>query len=320
MNLLKVDVKEILNTLGIQRISDLGDEINFSCPSDSHYRGDLNPSAYINKNSGVFYCFSCGYKGNLIKLISDTEGVSIMTASRWLHEKYDFGEISEGKLVSEIDKILFPKEVKDSTPDLEPFLDKFKKVWLKSFRNLTPETLNKYEIGWDNISGRVVIPYRDIHNKVVGFKGRLISKNANRLKYKVLGDKNGTTRYGFPTFNAGEYVYGINSVSSDCLVIVEGEFDAIYLRQIGITGSVGIGTSKLTDYKLYQLCNKGDRAIVMLDPDEAGGDGASEVFDKLSPYMPVRIAELKNGDPSESSNDEIYSAINTAKTKIEKII
>ena len=44
----------------------IGDELFFLCPNPEH--DDHDPSCSVNLKTGIFYCFGCGFKGNLKKL------------------------------------------------------------------------------------------------------------------------------------------------------------------------------------------------------------------------------------------------------------
>ena len=45
----------------------VGEELFFKCPSPDH-DDNTYTNCSINLNKGLFYCFACGFKGNLEKL------------------------------------------------------------------------------------------------------------------------------------------------------------------------------------------------------------------------------------------------------------
>lgn len=53
-----VDVMDMLHALGVSNVKRIGDEVQFSCPMPAHSFGDVHPSASMNVDSTVWYCFS----------------------------------------------------------------------------------------------------------------------------------------------------------------------------------------------------------------------------------------------------------------------
>src|SRR3972149_5512772 len=64
-----MDAQEIIARLqekGVQNIKYVREEISMSCPLGTH--NDSTPSAFLNPNKGLFYCFSCRVGLNLLSL------------------------------------------------------------------------------------------------------------------------------------------------------------------------------------------------------------------------------------------------------------
>jgi hypothetical protein len=113
------DIVEALEALGIKRITERGDEVNFSCPQDFHARGDRNPSASVNTKNYTYHCFSCGASGTLYTLVADVLGVSPAIAIRWLREKFwlSGGDRAEQKSIElTLRNILEDKTVEKQEP------------------------------------------------------------------------------------------------------------------------------------------------------------------------------------------------------------
>ena len=70
---LKVDVKKVLESLDIP-FKDSPPDYVIRCISGSH--SDNNPSLHIDQEEGIFKCWSCGYKGNMITLTAQFLGIS----------------------------------------------------------------------------------------------------------------------------------------------------------------------------------------------------------------------------------------------------
>jgi DNA primase len=332
------DVVEILNAIGVERVSEKGDEVNFSCPQDYHSRGDRNPSANINKKTLAYHCFSCKSKGNLFTLVADVEGVSVAVAIKWLQDKYYLGDITEDQQRSAkqiIENMLNKKDQPDELPKWisEDALNNFGVDWDKAYEayrngtlnnglerpfekyDLTVDTVKQFQLGYDKISKRITIPIRDSKSNLVSIKGRSCS-NDDPPKYLGLGDKDGKTVYGFPRINNKSLVFGLDTATPD-LIICEGEFDAMSLRQKGFGGAVAAGTCDVTEEQVKELIKKGEKAIILFDPDDAGISGAEKVSHLLLPSMPVRIGRLDKNDPATTIQKELEDIL--SKSEIPKV-
>lgn len=327
------DVVEALEALGINRISERGDEVTFSCPQDFHSRGDRNPSASVNKKSLAYHCFSCGSSGNLYTLIADVENIPVAVAIRWLREKFYTGStiIENSKsITSQLKGIIKeekPKQPKNYLNDdvlkiFEVDWDKAHKAYLEG--TLTEKlarpfdkygldlfTVKDFELGYDKNTNRITIPIRDIRGRLISIKGRT-SNSDEYPKYLGLGDKEDQTKYGFNRINDDSLVFGLDTSSED-LIICEGEFDAMSLRQKGFSGSVATGTCNATEGQIRNIIKKAESVIVLFDPDDAGIDGANKLADLLLPHIPVRIAQLGENDPATTSKEDLERIISKAR-------
>lgn len=66
------DTLSILQSYGVTSYSDLGNQYVMTCP----WHEDYVPSFRINKNNGIYHCFSCGRSGTLLKLMHRLSGSS----------------------------------------------------------------------------------------------------------------------------------------------------------------------------------------------------------------------------------------------------
>jgi DNA primase len=339
MNYQKVDFEKILNYFNIRNAHRSGSDIQFSCPFPDHYRGDRNPSAGINTGSGVWHCFSCGRKGTLISFVADLEGVSQAVAARWIREGFDdsFGRETTAAM---LENAIKEKESgpKTNSPIPKAALDIFYVDWDLAYeaynnkslpkrltyifdRGFLPHTLKAYSIGYDSHSKRITIPLHNGSGDLLGFKGRA-TKLSQSPKYLGVGDRE-YTYYGFPTCKTSDLVFGIETVnpSDDYVIIVEGEFDALMLRQNGFETAISLGGSNTSDSQIQMIKENCSRAILLLDPDKAGKKAERNLSKSLLPFLPLKIAEVPKGlDPAEMTTDQITQAITQAKNPLQKHI
>ena len=118
---------------------------------------DSNPSMRIDKITGVFNCFSCGFKGNIFKHFDKP--------SNYLDIKREKVKQTIDRKRSESVGLLMPR-------DIVPYVG--------NERNIKPETYKKFEAflsANSPFTNRIVFPVRDITGKIVAFNGRILGKN-----------------------------------------------------------------------------------------------------------------------------------------------
>jgi DNA primase len=120
--------------------------------------------------------------------------------------------------------------------------------------------------GWyDAFRGRMIFPIFDLHNRVVGFGGRLIREG--EPKY-----------YNSPEssiYHKGEILYGLQVArryipKDDCVIIAEGYFDLLTLHQHGVKHSVATLGTALTTQHIRILKRYTRNLITLFDADPAG--------------------------------------------------
>lgn len=168
---------------------------------------------------------------------------------------------------------------------------------------------------YDRFRGRVIFPIIDVHNKVVGFGGR------------ILGD--GQPKYlnspETPVFNKSNTLYNLNLAKNELsknktLIVVEGYMDVIALYQRGIKNVVATLGTALTSTHGKLLHRYAEEIILSYDSDEAGQKATKrgvEILEKAN--LRVKVLQLSGGqDPDDfikefgvdKFSEKIRSAIN----------
>lgn len=329
----KYDVVEALENLGIERISERGDEVTFSCPNDFHARGDRNPSASINKNNYAYHCFSCKAHGSLFSLTADTLGVSMTSAIKWLKQNYWERTETEDSVVSRLKKLLEEETNVESNKLETNSIEEFKVNWDKALEaykigklpsalcrpfdsyGLDVETIKFFDLGYDKLTDRITIPIKDVNGNLASVKGRRALSD-EYPKYLGLGNKEEIEKYSFPRLKDKSLVFGLDTATPD-LILCEGEFDAMSLRSKGFAGSVAIGTSDTSEEQIVSILKKAETACVMFDPDDAGYKGALKVCDLLYGYIPVKVCILDGNDPATTDKKELQRKLKESLTPLE---
>ncbi len=124
----------------------------------------------------------------------------------------------------------------------------------------------KKKEGWyDVFRGRIIFPIVDVHQRVVGFGGRVIKEG--QPKYINSSES--------IIYHKGEVLYGLQAAKQsiaekDGVIIVEGYFDLLTLHQYGFKNSVATLGTALTTQHIRTLKRHTKNFITLFDGDEAG--------------------------------------------------
>jgi DNA primase len=346
-----VDLEEFLEALEIRNVSQATvSEWRFSCPFPNHSNGDENASAYFNNDSALFYCHGCKERGSVVDFAAFVLSVSPIEAIRLLKQKYDPGAYDPDavSMVEEVQKILNKKAEDDSTiqPQLpESVLDAFQIDWdavekaswetipdsLKYMynRGFGTDALIEWQVGYDSITDRIVIPVRDVDGTLIGFKARAYDER--NPKYLILGDKpNRKPRYGFPCYYPSKVCFGAHRLKEDSdVVICEGELNAIAVnsRTQNDWQAVAINGSYFQQAQADIIRHFAKRVVLFLDFDNAGqnavwgwedskGKYHPGIIDQLKPYIPVLLVPETTVDAAEMCSDEIDDLLSRSKSAL----
>jgi len=120
--------------------------------------------------------------------------------------------------------------------------------------------------GWyDAFRGRVLFPIFDLHQRIVGFGGRVIREG----QPKYLNSPESSV------YHKGEVLYGLPvakryATEKDCVIIVEGYFDLLTLHQYGLKHSVATLGTALTPQHIRTLKRYTRNLMTVFDADPAG--------------------------------------------------
>jgi DNA primase len=325
-----IDVADYLECLEFQNVTRATEkEFRFSCPYPQHDGGDGTPSAYMNIESSAFFCHSCHAKGNGVTLAADVLKCSILEATRMLKARYSAGGIDPDSrsMVEEIRKIIEPKIVipRENRRIPKELWTQYVVEWHPLYldyqngcapewavymfdRGFTPKTLNVWGFGYSEISRRITLPIRDETGWVVGIKARAIDDRKPKYLNLREGDiepylKNDIV---FALFEAG--LYGHTE-----LIVVEGEYNAIAMHQLGYTNTVAINGSYFGQRQMRLLRQYADSVTLFFDTDNAGNDATKAVTDALRPFMRVKVCPDHDGDPANMHRYSVRRCIEEAR-------
>ena len=257
-------VEKLLEQLKITHISKGADYL-VNCFNPKHE--DANPSMRVDKVSGMYNCFGCGHKGNILRDYGYSP--SVLDAIS-LKLKRKISKLLVGGLTAPDGAMPFKHEHRGISPET-----------YEAFGAFTHET---YE-------GRIVFPISTREDHIVAFLGRYTHSDASP-KYKVF-----PSHTPLPLFPPKPDLY------KGSIILVEGMFDMLNMYEHGVTNVVAtFGTStiyKKLDEALspYELLGV-NKIYIMFDGDKAGQTSARKL-EHLIPerFNPERIELPDDVDP-----------------------
>jgi len=182
------------------RYKSAGKDVLIKCLNPEHQ--DTHPSMRIDKITGMFNCFSCGFKGNLFTHFNesvDTVGIKVL------------------QLKEKISGIL----------NNEMLLPRGKEPFIRKHRGISGKTYEYFEaFSHDDYDGRIVFPIRDITGRLLAVLGRYAFSEASP---KYLFDP---PQVELSIFPARPEMY------KETVIVVEGIFDVLNLWDKGIKNVV----------------------------------------------------------------------------------
>jgi DNA primase len=315
-----IDVTAALEQLGIE-YDEHGVEGLALCPMHAERTGkeDSNPSWWINLESGMHICFSCGYKGNLLQLvcdilgfyivIGDQKGYDYKAAEGWLAST---NEVTIEQLQNKLRRIPeYSKPVPKPLPMSEARLAIFSEPPAEALdsRNITLESAEAYGVLWDEKRKMWILPIRDPHlNKLMGWqeKGTVDRTFFNRP----------------PGLPKSKTLFGIENQNVHTVIVVESPLDCLRLHAAGFAGAVAICGSSPSEEQV-KLLRGSDKIILAFDNpnlDKAGLKASNEMM-KFGRKYGLNLFFFNYGsssakDPGDMTNEEIAWGIENAKSSI----
>ncbi len=143
---------------------------------------------------------------------------------------------------------------------------------------------------FDRFRGRIMFPLRDDNGNVVGFSGRTLQQTKNEAKYLNSPET--------PIFEKSQILYNfhnarLNVRKTGKVILFEGFMDTISADRIGVTNSVAVMGTSLSETHLVKLKRISKEVIICCDGDDAGWEAAKRFAHLIAKKdMNVQIALL----------------------------
>ena len=308
------------------------------CP----FHAEKTPSFQVNAEEGLYYCFGCQAKGDVITFIREVEHLDFVEAVERLASRsgielrYDDQATSRDRqrrdrLVEVVERAVdWYHQRLLSGPDAGSA-----RQYLRS-RGYDGEIVRAFRIGWapddwdalarflhvpddvlqdsglgfvnrrgrqqDAFRGRVMFPIFDPSGKAVAFGGRIL-KGSEGPKYKNSSET--------PIYSKRRILYGLNwaktnVVESGEVIVCEGYTDVIAFFGAELPRAVATCGTALADEHFRVLKNFARRVVLAYDADAAGQAAAERFYEWEQRYeVDIAVAALPAGaDPADVARDD----------------
>ena len=309
--------------------------VNFKalCP----FHSEKTPSFFVSPSRDSWHCFGCSKGGDIFSFVMEIEGAEFPEALKILANRagVELKPIDK-KYQTERSRLL--KLTEEAKKFYETELKKNKEVieYLKK-RGLKGETAKAFGIGfapdgwrnlyeylkktgysdsemeksgmmvksdkgyYDRFRSRIMFPVFSSNGQVVGFSGRIFGEETSESGGKYINTPQ-TILY-----DKSRILYGFDRAKNEIrkkenCILVEGQMDVIMSHQAGITNTVAVSGTSLTNEHLRIIKRLTDNLIIAFDKDEAGKGAAGRGIDSaLAEGFEVKVAIIPSGkDPADA--------------------
>jgi DNA primase len=312
-----------------------GSRFTGRCP----FHEEKTPSFSVNPVEKLYYCFGCGKGGDVIAFVRETEGLDFVGAVEWLADRFRVPiEVEEAsprveaerrrrermyavleQTATYFERLLWDGEAAAPVREylagrgLGEEIAKEFRLGLSPGRGLADKARERgfaldelksaglvTTRGTDYFPQRLMFPLADARGRIVGFQARKL-RDDDPLHGKYVNSPEGDL------FHKSAILYGLHLAKiaigkQDFAAIVEGNTDAIALRQAGFEPVVASMGTALTERHLRELGRLTKRLYLCFDADAAGQDATLRGMElAVRQGFEVKIVTLPQGqDPADA--------------------
>lgn len=289
----EAQVREVLVQCGVTIGSELDTHFLVFCPFHNNRN---TPACEVDKEKGLFICFSCGENGTLMDIAMKTTKRSYFEASRLINnaaKEIDFAKQifnttnKSNEKFEEFDSVLITRLHNDC-------LSSERSLHYWSGRGISSESINTFYLGYSENQDMVIVPVQTDTGMFVGFVARSIEgksfKNSTNLpRSKVL--------------------FNLNRCKFSEIIVVESSFDAIKLHQMGFSAVATLGAN-VSREQLRLLEKYATKIILAPDSDDAGQGFVKKITENIK-TREISLIKIPDGkkDIGDMTKEEILSAM-----------
>lgn len=255
--------KDLLRN-NINKLNDIilkGPNALITCPQ--HKGGkEHRPSCFVRLTEGdtvkegTVYCFTCKYKTNFTKFISncfdlDDEG---RFGEKWLLDNCAISFLTDKRNLKKI-SLNNKTEIKSKEYVSQQELQSYRYYHPYMFeRKLTKDIINKFDIGYDKKTNCITFPVYDINNNCLF----VVKRNVSFKKFYI-------------PEGIEKAIFGLNQIPKDCneIIVCESVFNALTCWVYGKVGIALFGTGSKEQIETLKTLPV-RKLILAFDGDDAG--------------------------------------------------
>jgi DNA primase len=297
------------------------------CP----FHVERSPSFSLNAEEGLYYCFGCGVRGDIITFVREKELVDFVGAVEMLANKAgitlrytEVGQSEDRKRKTRLHAVL-GQAVEWYHQRLMTGDDAGAARGYLRQRGFDGDAVRRYQIGWapdgyDQLARALRLSNDDLSESGlgVGFGGRILP-GGEGPKYKNSAESS--------VYAKSRILYGLNwaktdIVSADEVIVCEGYTDVIGFASAGIGRAVATCGTSLTEEHVRLLRRFARRVVLAFDADAAGQNAAARFYEWEKAHdLDVAVVDLPAGiDPGElalSDPEQLVAAVAGARSFLE---
>lgn len=301
------------------RVQKAGREFKACCP----FHNEKTPSFTINDEKGFYHCFGCGAHGDVIRWMTDHQGLPFIEAVKELAAQagMDMPEMDRQAAqraqaakslhdVMQAAQDFFVASLKGPGGEQaraylasrgfpERVAREFGFGYAPDSRTALKEALSQFpaemliEAGlqivvegkapYDRFRGRLMLPIADQRGRIIAFGGRILTAEKTDAP-KYLNSPD------TPLFDKGRTLYNLHRAapaarSAARIVVVEGYMDAVALAAAGIAEAVAPLGTALTEHQIERLWRVTECPTLCFDGDAAGQRAAMKAVTRALPLL-----------------------------------
>ncbi|MEM9654981.1 MAG: DNA primase [Actinomycetota bacterium] len=308
------------------------------CP----FHTEKSPSFSVNAEEGLYYCFGCGVRGDVITFVREKEHLDFVGSVEWLANKagltLNYTDAGGGE--DRRRKAKLQDAVADAVRWYHKRLMTGKdaggaRSYLRG-RGFDREMVEQFQVGWapddwDTLAKTLRLPDKDLTDSGLGFvnrRGRQQDSFRNRVLFPIFDAQGAAAGFGGRVLPGGDgpkyknssestvyaksrLLYGLNwakaeVVEADEVVVCEGYTDVIGFASVGLSRAVATCGTALTEDHVKMLRRFAKRVVLAFDADAAGQNAAARFYEwERTHDLDVAVADLPPGvDPGDLSQSD----------------
>jgi DNA primase len=327
----KLNFEEVLRHYGVE-VKRKGNQHHGYCPLPNHNGKKNSPSFSANLEKGIFQCFGCGAKGNVLDFAAlmtkadPKDGAALHTVATELQKRFypELGSDSKPKEKTGEKKVPPKFEPKNDLPTIVNAPLDFELKGLNREhpyllnRGFTQDTIDHFGLGFCSrgmLKDRVAIPLHDHDGKLIGYAGRVVDDstiNEDNPRYRLPGERERDGK--ILEFRKTLFLYNGFRFKApvENLIVVEGFTGLWWLHQNAtppVVATMGADCSEKQAEIIVSLVKPNGRVWIVPDGDKAGERHAQMLLTLISPHRFMRWVKMADGkQPTDLSAEQLKSS------------